>query len=502
MKHAALAMAVLAASPAAAAPFACPRVGGDLTFALEANVNSLDAQTTGAISTRNVVNQIFEPLMTRDDANRPIPMLAESFAESPDRLSYTFRLRHGVTFHDGTPFTSADAVASFDRYAKIGLARSALDAVASWDAPDPFTFAVHLKHPQPSFIDQVSSFSVALLMRTIGTGPFQLDRFVPGGAVILKRFEGYQPNPAFADRTGFGGYKQACLDHVTFRIVAEPGARVAGLQTGELQGVEDVPTKQVAGLKANPAITLLPLQNWWIQIALPNASAPPTDNLMFRKAVQAVLNMDDIMDAATDGNYRLNVGFQYPSQAGYSDAGKDTYDLRDPALAKKYLAQSGYHGEKVVLLTNHELLPMYNSALVVAEELKSIGIDAQLMVVDWPTSAQMALRGDTGWNLFFSGYGTPVASGELDAMQFLVPPAAMYVPKQADPDLMAAWQDLNTQPDPERRHDAYVRMQKIVLDQALAFPFGSLSKVQAVSAKVHNFAPFRIPRMWNVWLAN
>ena len=65
---------------------------------------------------------------------------------------------------------------------------------------------------------------------------------------------------------------------------------------------------------------------------------PPTDNLMFRKAVQAALDMDEIMDAASDGNYRLNVGFQYPNQADYTDAGKETYNLHDPALAKKYLA--------------------------------------------------------------------------------------------------------------------------------------------------------------------
>ncbi len=510
-----LCFGVLAAiPPAAAAPFQCPRVGGDLVFALEANINSLDAQTTGAVSTRNVVNNIFEPLFSRDDSNRPIPMLAQSVTESPDHLSYEFKLRQGVKFHSGKQLTSADVVASFDRYVRIGLARSAFDNVDRWDAPDTYTFVVHMKRPQPTFIDQISSFSVALLiipaedrddpvqqLKTNGTGPFRLAEFVPGSYAKLQRFDGYQPNTQYQDRTGFGGYKQACLNSVTFRIVTEPGARVAGLQTGELQGVEDVPTKSVAALKGDHNIVLLPLENWWIQIALPNVSVPPTDNENFRRAVQAVLDMDEIMEAASDGNYRLNVGFQYPTQAGYSDAGRETYNLHNPALAKKYLAQSGYHGEKVILLTNHELLPMYNSALVMAEEMKSIGINAQLLVVDWPTSSQMALRGDTGWNFFFTGYGTPVASGELDAMQFLAPPIAMYVPKTYEPDLVAAWHDLNSLPDPEARHDAYVRMQKIVLDDALAMPFGALSKMQAVRSNVKNFQTFRIPRMWNVWLS-
>ena len=132
----------------------------------------------------------------------------------------------------------------------------------------------------------------------------------------------------------------------------------------------------------------MPLQNWWIQIATPNTSVPPTDNLMFRKAVQAALDMDEIMDAASDGNYRLNVGFQYPNQPDYTDAGKETYNLHDAALAKKYLAQSGYKGEPVVLLTDKDYPPMYNSALVMQQQLQAIGINAQMKVVDWPTSVQ------------------------------------------------------------------------------------------------------------------
>ena len=124
--------------------------------------------------------------------------------------------------------------------------------------------------------------------------------------------------------------------------------------------------------------------------------------------------MDEIMDAASDGNYKLNVGFQYPNQPDYTDAGKDTYNLHDPALAKKYLAQSGYKGEPVVLLTNKDYPPMYNSALVMQQQLQAVGINAQLKVVDWPTSVQMSLNADSGWNFFYTGWGTQPALGALD----------------------------------------------------------------------------------------
>jgi peptide/nickel transport system substrate-binding protein len=499
---------------ARAAPFKCPHVGGDFVFGQEANVNSLDQMTSTAISTRNIAMNIFETLMTRDDNNHPILELAREMVEAPDHLSYTFKLRPGIHFHNGKPLTSADVAASFERYKKISLGRGNLANVDHWETPDDETFTLRMSHAQPTFIEALSSFSIPIVivpaeakddppqqLRTIGTGPWQLVQFTPGSFVKLKRYDNYQPNSTFETRTGFGGYKQACFDTVTFRIVTEPGARVAGLRTGELQGVEDVPSKSAPDLKADAKVTLLPLLNWWIQIALPNTSVPPTDNLDVRRAIQAALDMDEIMDAASDGNYRLNIGFQYPNQPDYTDAGKETYNLHDPALAKKLLVSGGYKGEKVILLTNQDYAPMYNSALVMQQQLQAVGINAELKVVDWPTSINMALKPDTGWNFFFTGWGTQPALGALDTMQFLAPPTAQYMPKdhKDDPDMVAAWTAMNNAPTPDERQAAFVRMQTLILQRVYALPFGSLTKIQAVRSNVKGFAPFRIPRVSNVW---
>ena len=507
-------LAAFAAAPAGAEQFKCPHVGGDFTFGQEANINSLDQMTSTTISTRNIAMNIFETLMTRDENFSPILDLADSMVEAPDHLSYTFKLRQGVHFHNGKPMTSADVVASFDRYAKLGMARSSLSNVDRWDAPDPDSFVIHMKQAQPTFLISLSSFGVPIVivpaedkddppqqLKTIGTGPYQLVESVPGSHVKIKRFDGYVPNRNFEQRTGFGGYKQACFDTVTFRIVTEGQARVAGMQTGELQGVEDLPAKSLADIKKNPRITILPLNNWWIQIALPNTSDAPTDNLMFRKAVQAALDMDEIMDAASDGNYKLNVGFQYPNQADYSDAGKDTYNLHNTDLAKKYLAQSGYKGEPVVLLTDKDYAPMYNSALVMQQELQAIGINAQMKVVDWPTSVQLNLHTDKGWNFFYTGWGTQPALGALDTMQLFVSPNAAYKPPggKDDPEILKMWNDVNTLPTAAERQAAYARMQAYALEQVYAVPFGSFTKVQAVRSDVKGFVPFRIPRMFNVW---
>ena len=498
-------------SAAMADRFQCPHVGGNLIFGQEANINSLDQMTSATISTRNIAMNLYEALMTRDENFSPILDLADSMVEAPDHMTYTFMLREGVHFHNGKAMTSADVVASFDRYAKIGLERSGLANVDHWDAPNPNTFVIHMKKAQPTFLISLSSFSVPIViipaeskgdppqqLKPVGTGPYQLVDSVPGSFVKLKRFDGYVPSKNFDQRTGFGGHKQACLDTVTFRIVTEAGARIAGLRTGELHGVEDVPAKSLADIKKDANITVLPLLNWWIQIALPNTSVPPTNNLMFRKAVQAALDMDEEMDAASDGNYNLNVGFQYPNQADYSDAGKETYNVRDPVKAKDYLARSEYKGEPVILLVGRDYAPMYNSALVMQQELQAIGINAQLKVTDWPTSVQLSQHPDSGWNYFYTGWGTQPALGALAVMQFFVSPGSAY---QSDPKVHALWRDMNDLPTPEGRQQAFADMQKLVLEQADALPFGSFTKVQAVRSNVKGFVPFRIPRMFNVWFA-
>lgn len=506
---------LLAATHAEAARFTCPHVGGNFVFGQGANINSLDQMASNTISTRNIAMNIYEALMTRSESDQPIPQLARSVTESPDHMTYTFQLRQGVHFQNGQLMTSKDVVASFNRYAKVGLERTQLASVAHWDATGPFTFVIHMKHPQPTFLELLSSFSVpiviipasqenvpALRIKPIGTGPYELVASVPGSYVKLKRFSGYSPDTRYDNRTGLGGYKVACFDTVTFRIVTDAGARVAGLRTGSLQGAEDVPAKDATSLEKDKNITILPLYNWWIQMAEPNTANPPTDNLWFRKAVQAALDMKAIMQAASDGYYRLNVGFQYPAQkADYSDAGKATYNIDNPTLARQYLAKSGYKGEPVILLTDTDYTQMYNSAVVMQQQLQAIGINAKLRVTDWPTSVQISNTQPHAWNFFFTGWGTQPSLGPLAIMQFFAQPEPVYFPPQGhrDPEITKLWQEMNSLPTKAERHKIFATLQQYVLDQVYAVPFGSLTSIQAVRADVKGFTPFRIPRMYNVW---
>ncbi|MBM3573291.1 MAG: ABC transporter substrate-binding protein [Alphaproteobacteria bacterium] len=507
--------AALGASGAAAQHFTCPRTGGNLVFAQEAKVNSLDQHTSSTISTRNVAMHMFESLMTRDENMSPIPELADQVIATEDGMTYTFKLRQGVKFHNGKIMTTEDVVASFDRYKKVGIDRGILDVVDRWEAPDKDTFIIRMKVAQPTFLENLSSFSVPIViipkenadaapmqLKPVGTGPWEYVEFVADSHVKLKRFDGYVPDKRSTDINGFGGYKVACADTITFRIVTEAGARVAGLETGEFHGVEDLPAKAQARLKTNANIVLKPLQNFWVQIAIPNLSFAPTDNLKVRQAIQAALDMEEIMEAATDGAYRLNVGFQYPGQAFYTEAGKETYHQKNTAKAKKLLQESGYKGEKLTLLTNKDYSNMYTAALVMSEQLKAIGMNVELLVLDWPASVQRQQNTAEGWNFFFTGYGTNTSLGGIAALRFHAPPFNTYRPKNNQPDaeFVKYFNEVANGKTLDERKAAFARAQGRILDQVLALPFGSLTKVQAVRANVENFRPFRIPRMSNVWL--
>lgn len=145
---------------------------------------------------------------------------------------------------------------------------------------------------------------------------------------------------------------------------------------------------------------------------------------------------------------------------------------------------------------------MYNAAVVQAEQMKAAGINAQIQVVDWPTSIAMYLKGDSGWNFFHTGWGTQPALGALSTMAFFAPPVAAYRPPAGkdDPDVVALWNDMNNLPDAAARQDAFVKLQALTLERAYAIPFGSLTKMQATRVNVKGFVPFRIPRFSNVWI--
>lgn len=515
----ALTGAVLAAGSGAtlAQGFTCPRTGGDLIYALEARVPSLDWHVSNATASRNVALNVFESLVTRDEQMNPVLELAQSLDTSADGKTYTFKLREGVQFHNGKLMTSADVVASFNRYKRVGVDRGVLDPVDGWDAPDASTFVLRLKEPRPLFIEALSAFTVPIAiipaenadappqqLPIIGTGPYRLDEFRADSHVRLRRFDGYKPDARYNDITGFGGFKRACLDSVTFRMMTEAAARTAALEVGEVHAVEDVPAASQKRLRENSALKLSRLETFWMQVAYPNHSAPPTNNPKVRQAMLAAMDFEEIMEAATEGQYKLNPGFQFPGQLYFTDEGKELLNQKNKARAQQLLREAGYNNEPIILLTNREFPVMYNTSLVMAEQLKAAGMNAQLQVLDWPAALQRSQRETTGWNVFYTGWITVIALGGPQTLRQMAEPNPVHKPvdNKVDPAFMAAFNDVQTLPTIEARKAAFAKAQRRALEDVMAIPFGVAPKVQAVRANVENYRSYYNTRISNIWLRN
>ena len=479
-----------------------------LVFAQEAPPPTLDPYFSTSVSTRNVAMHIFETLVTRDENNAIVPELADKITESPDGLSYTFTLRRGVKFHNGQEMTSADVKASFERYKRVALQKVILAPVSVIETPDAYTVVLRLSKRVPVFLDELSSFVTPLAIMPasqrdreggkvdmIGTGPLQFVEWQADSHVRLKRFPDYVPDARYKGTDGFAGRKEIFFEQVDFKLIKDPGARVAGLEAGQFHIIEDLPIESAKRIAGNKALVVYDLKNWWLQGAWVNHSKAPTNDNRIRRAIQIALDMEEIMEIATDGAYVLQPGLQYPGNPYYVTTGAQFYNKKDPAGARKLLAEAGYKGEEIVIITNSSYQSMYKAAQVVAEQLKGAGFKVRVDVFDWATA--MARRSDgNAWNLWFTGQGTGPSVGPFAALKDVVSPQKNQI--TADPTIDALYSDLITGATVEARKATFSKFQERVYDQVLFLKFGDLTRKQAARSNVKGFMPYRIPRMWNV----
>ncbi|NKE64298.1 ABC transporter substrate-binding protein [Ramlibacter sp. RBP-2] len=501
----AIGLTLAAAPPQAAAQ----KRSATLVFAQEATPPTLDPYFSSSIATRNVAMHIFEQLVTRGESNQVIPELAESWKVSDDGLTYTFKIRTGVKFHNGKELTSADVKASFERYKRMALARVSLAPVATMTAPDRNTFVITLTKPQPIFLEELSAFVVPIAILPaeqadregnkidlIGTGPMQFVEWVPDSHIRLKRFDGYKPDTRYKGNEGFGGQKNVWFDTVDFKIVKEPGARVAGLESGQLQIIEDLPPESAKRLAGNKSLVLYDLKNFWLHGAWVNHHRPPTNDLKVRRAMQLALDMEEIMEISTDGAYAVQPGLQYPGNPYYVTDGKEFYNARDPKKAAALLKESGYKGEELVIITNSSYQSMYKAAQIVSEQLKAVGFKVRVDVFDWATAMKRRADKDV-WNLWFTGQGSGPSVGPFSAMKDVVSPQKNQV--VADPEIDKLYADLVSGTTVDARKATFGKFQSRVYEQVLFLKFGDLYRKQAARSNIKGFAPYRIPRLWNVW---
>ncbi len=397
-----------------------------LRFVPQANLSSLDAVAGTQYVVRNASLMIWDTLYGIDSTVTPKPQMAEGHEVSPDFKDWTFRLRPGLKWHDGEPVLARDVTASLQRWmVRDTMGQRIKASLQTMEAPDDRTVRIRLNAPFPKMLFALgkNNAPVALIMpeRIAKTDPYQLiteyvgsgpmkfakDEWVPGSKAVFERFADYAPRPEAAD--WLAGGKRMMFDRIEWLILPDDATKAAALQNGEVDWWENPIPDLVPLLKRN--------RNLNVDIADPlgnigsfrmNHLHPPFNDARARRAVMMALSQEDYMRAVVGDDETLwkpLPSYFTPGTPVYSEAGGDV--LKGPRRydeAKKLLAESGYKGEKIVLLVATDVAITKAQGDVTADLLGRIGMNVDYQALDWGTVGARRAKKEPptqgGWNIF------------------------------------------------------------------------------------------------------
>ena len=498
-----------------------PRYGGVYKMAVAASAPTLDTMTSMAAATCYPMQNVMETLVAYNEGYLIVPMLAESWEISDDGLTFTFKLRQGVKFHNGTEMTSEDVVASVERYMNVGPRKGQFSLLESWEALDDYTVAFHLSEPSGSFLDALA-YPVGDLVimpkeviegkgagdlkteELIGTGPYMLAEWQPGEIIRMVRFEDYQPLEG--GTSGLAGGKITFFDEVQHIYVPEAGARVAGVETGEYDWAEGIPETEYERLKSADCVVPYIKNAAWARMILFNHANFPTSDVNFRQAVLAVLDMNEVSMAISGGVkqfYRLNSSMFVPEGPWYIEdpVAEQLYNANDVERAKELLAASGYNGEEIIMVTNRDYDYMYKLILAVADQLeKKLGLNVSVEVLDWPGQRAKWEEQET-WHMSTTGYLSQVIFNPDALASFWHCDSAssergFYCNEEMDAAFEAASKALTF----EERYEAFKEVQRLYYEDLPNIKIGDFFNLEIMRCdlKGHmNWYRANVP--WGMW---
>lgn len=504
------------AAGGAAAPM--PHRGGALRVATNADPPGLDLMWQTSNLSLFIGQHIFETLLTLDARGRVAPALAESYTVADGGKTFTFKLRRGVRFHTGAEMTSADVVASFQRWLALSSrARQILKDMTAARATDPSTFVVQFGKPNGAFLSSLAIpnqrmvvLPKAIVDRShdasgkptelrggdlIGTGPYRLVEWKPDQYVRLARFAGYA-GPAGAE-SYMAGARQAYVDEIRFIPVPDDLTRVAGLLSGDYDLAIGLPSSAYDQLKANSALVTKVVGPGSAAVGVFNKKRGPFTDVRVRQAAWLAIDPKKVMAGAFDNTalYRLTPALAGPEWGLWSfpNVGADVYAHgRDLAKARSLLREAGYHDE-IRWITTRDYAYMYRSALVASDEMKEAGFTVRLSVSDWATVISDRNVPER-YEIFSTGIGF---EGDPTSTAAFTPGWPGW---NDSPRNNRNYEALVTTVDPAARRELAREQQRIFWDEIPYLRFGEILTVLAYRTKVQNVYPDNSYYFWNVWL--
>ncbi|MGW0578441.1 ABC transporter substrate-binding protein [Streptomyces sp. NPDC002920] len=481
-----------------------PRAGGTLTFAVGSDAGCFDPQQVASNDTIYSLRQVVDSLTDQDPkTGKIVPWLAKSWDISADTTTFTFHLRSGVTFSDGSALTAQVVKDNFDAVPKLGalgqLAQGYLSGVESTTVVDPLTVRVKFKQANAQFLQATATHSLGIessasvkknpqdkcSQGVVGSGPFVLKQYVQNQSITLAKRAKYAWGSSLWSKKG-----EAYLDRLVFKVVPEAGVRTGSLQSGQVDAISSVGKANEAALKggqvnlqqrANPGVVF--------NLGL-NNSRPALKDVKVRQAIEFAIDRQQIVDAVFPTGTKPATSILAHTTPDYTDLSQDL--TTDVAKAKSLLDSAGWKaggdgvrtkdGKKLSLsvkwfpnsATNQPALEL------IQQQLKAVGVEVKLQQVQITQFATTLQSGD-----FDAVWGNLTrADPDILRSQYSTQLANFYHLPAGDLDAPLNQQAATT--DTAQRKQLVEQAQRLIVQNAYVVPVVELQTQLGVSKKVHD----------------
>lgn len=462
------------AAAALAAGMGMAEAKTDIIVGMQLEPPHLDPTSAAAGAIDSVLySNVFEGLTRFMSDGSVVPGLAESWEISGDGTVYTFKLRAGVKFHDGTDFTADDVKFSLDR-ARAEDSQNAQKAlfagITDVAVIDPLTVQVTLGAPNGAFLFNMAWGDAVIVApesidtiktNPVGTGAFQFANWVQGDRIDLVKNPAYWGTPAK-------------LERATFKFISDPTAAFAAVMAEDVHAFAGFPAPEnLPQFDADPRFQVLVGSTEGETILSTNNKMPPFDNLMVRKALAHAIDRQAIIDGAMFG-YGTPIGTHFaPHNPDYVDL--TAQSAYDPEQAKKLLAEAGFpDGFKTTLKLPP---PSYarRGGEIIAAQLRAVGIEAEISNLEWPQWLEQVFRG--------KDYGLTIVS-HTEPADINIYARPEYYFQYDNPAFQTLMADLTNTTDPAARSAMLKTAQTIIADDYVNGYLFQLAALSVANAKI------------------
>ncbi|HWI32292.1 MAG TPA: ABC transporter substrate-binding protein [Microbacterium sp.] len=493
-----IAVLVTAGCAASGSPDSSGSEGGSIKIGLGQPFNTFDFDSLTSVADYQFAKEVIEPLVVPNDAGDDLrPAFAESFSYDETGTVLTFEIAKDKTFSDGTPATSADVVFSYNVW-KDGGAGPLLSVVTSVEAPTPQQVVVTLAQPSSSLLSVLSWASEGVVKEDfggltreeyfqdpIGTGPYTVDSWTPGGTVVLTKNDTYV------------GEVEPTLDTVTLELIDDPNQRTLQFTSGDLDIVEAVTPEMVSQFDADVLSSSPAAGNTSIYF---NTASGPFADANLRKAVSLAIDREALVESVYAGQGEAATSMLPPNLPGSVSCVPCDYPTRDLDAAKAALAASGYNGETLTLGVNSTTGRNILAAQAIQPMLAEAGITIAIDPADQSTMVDNAIAGTYEFSIHDYYATSPTLN---DPLSFDYQTDGFWTHIDGA-QFLASYNAVDLARTPEEMEAAALEFEEWSYDTMWATPVASVNSVFAVKPRVQGMVvnPISLYSLSNITVTN